>query len=50
MCEVLRDLIMLEPPKIFEVKKGVVRTTLKERQFVSESLVKIYKLCQNCFT
>lgn len=38
MCEVLRDLIMLELPKIFEVKSDVVRTTLKERQFVSENL------------
>lgn len=38
MCEVLRDLIMLEPPKIFEVKSGVARTTLKERQPVSENL------------
>lgn len=32
------DFIMLEPPKIFEVKSGVARTTLKERQSVSENL------------
>lgn len=29
---------MLEPPKIFEVKSGVARTTLKERQSVSENV------------
>lgn len=36
MCEVLRDLIMLEPPKIFEVKSG--GQDHPERNFISGNL------------
>lgn len=42
MCEVLRDLIMLEPPKIFEVKSG--GQDHPEREFVSENLQTMSKL------
>lgn len=36
MCEVLRELIMFKPPKIFEVKNG--GQDHPERKFVSENL------------